>query len=590
MRVALLDQGTDKMMKSTQVDTIKDHAFLTELFNEIETKFDVNALVHYDVHLWPLVRLQLGRSFKYSDVLTDAGKLGNVKEADQPQAGPIIGMPRNKHERSQLIREHAKLARTKFDASQARFQTDLETMKRHSGPDFAVLTKIEKYYLKKQDGYFAPILDPISSDLSERSSVVRLALEPCDIDFVHTPLKIDADAYLACHSWTKEEANPAVRASLNEIIDYAAIRWPDWKITSNQVLSRIDRLRERRDFFFEIFRALKPRTIVVSSFTGWMHALWAAKDLGIPVIDVQHGGQGPIHFPSTHYARFPETGYHLLPDVFWLWGKQNLNHALAWNPGAARSRHLPSVGGHRGVASWIASKSNGELPDADKTFLSRKRDKKCVLITLSYAIDPLMPLMLFDLIEARLDLHWMIRLHPIHRPEKAEQQIRDRLANIDGVSFEIDQVTLVQLQTALFVADYHITPFSTSVREALAFGVPSAICHEAGFPLFREEIELGLLGFSETAGGLSELIETGLKTGKSGTGVNEDAVSVSVEDLWATVGLAEKVRRDALPLTSSAMKSDDGLYGKRLEREQQKPPKRRLKKSWLQKRLGHLFN
>lgn len=58
---------------TTGVSTRKDHRFLVDLYRQIEERFDVNAMCLEGVNIWPLVRLQLGRSFKEADQIDDAG-------------------------------------------------------------------------------------------------------------------------------------------------------------------------------------------------------------------------------------------------------------------------------------------------------------------------------------------------------------------------------------------------------------------------------------------------------------------------------------------------------------------------------------
>lgn len=535
----------------SDVSSRKDHRFLAQLFLEIERRFDTNALKLEGVHLWPLIRLQLGRSFKEADPINDAGQLPGMTPPELfDQKNPDVPLPRNKAERSKLLKAHAKQARLDPVGSKRKVERDFRTLEQAANPAFVIQTKIEKYYLKKADGFFAPILDPVAEDLSHFGTIQRLAIEPLPIECVHEPLRINPNAYLASRTWSKLAVPDRLDKAIEEIESFARAAWPEYPIDRTAVYRRFDRLRQRRDFYYEVYRRLRPEIIFVSSFTGWQHALWAAKDLGIPVVDVQHGGQGPIHFPSTHYSTLPENGCHFLPDVYWLWGDTNLKFSEQWYPGGAKHRHFPVVGGHRGVARWDSDRKTNRLNPADQAFIARHGSRKNVLVTLSYAIDPLMPDAFFDAIGRTPDLHWLIRLHPIHRSQAARDQIVGRLEANGARNFTIDETTDVQLQTALYVSMAHLTPFSTSVREAMAFGVPSAICHPAGELLFREEIETGLLDYCADATGICDFVLRQAGEDATGFGFRSDAIEVSEDAIGRVIETARRVRGSAPRLVS----------------------------------------
>ena len=242
------------------VSTRKDHRFLARLYHDIESEFDVNALKIEGVHIWPLIRLQLGRSFKEADPIADAG-LGETAASTAPQqiqSASDVPLPRNKAERSKLLKKHAKEARENIESSVARVAHDWKELERVAGPTFAVQTKIEKYYLKRTDGFFAPILDPVAGDLARFGRVQRLAIEPLPIACAYEPLRIDLNAYLAVHNWTKLEIPDGLDRSLWEIEEYTRKAWPDFPLQRQAIYSRLNRMRQRRDFYYEVYSRLKP--------------------------------------------------------------------------------------------------------------------------------------------------------------------------------------------------------------------------------------------------------------------------------------------------------------------------------------------
>ena len=544
---------------TTGVSTRKDHRFLVDLYRQIEERFDVNAMCLEGVNIWPLVRLQLGRSFKEADQIDDAGmESASTSALPSPNVDlQKIASPQNKTERSVLIKRHAKYAKSNQKESRIRVERDFIKLEEAKGPKFVVQTKIEKYFLKKADRLYAPILDPVAEDLGHFGKVQTLALEPLPFACVNDPLRIDLQAYLAVRTWKPVEISEEINKALKEIEEFTKQAWPEYPLNRNLVYSRFNRLRQRRDYFYEVYRRLQPEFIVVSSFTGWLHALWAAKDLSIPVIDVQHGGQGPIHISTTHFTKPPEEGYHFLPDVLWLWGQTNYDFAAKWHPATGCHRHLPVIGGHRGVARWDNDRKAGKLSVVDALFIEKFHGARNVLVTLSYAIDPLMPDTIFKAIQATKDLYWLIRLHPIHRSDAARDQIAARLTEMGCENYSIDEPTDVQMQTALYVSQAHLTPFSTSVREAVAFGVPSAICHPAGKLLFFEEIETGLLEYSEDTQSIIDFVRRSLASTEITSGLRRDAIETADAALDDILTAAKEVKEQASPLRSNLPVPDE---------------------------------
>jgi len=537
------------MTKNEPVSSLKNHRFLVDLFLEMEHRFEVNALKLEGVHLWPLLRLQLGRSFKQTDAIADAGLSGIISGAEADTSDTPL--PRNKAERARLAKEHMDHAFAFPKESARRVNTDLEKLAEHSGPVFALQTKIEKYYLERPGGFYAPILDPASEDLAAYGRVQRLALEPLPIECVNQPLKLDMAAFLATNELSEVTIPPDIDSSLIEIETYLQERWPDFPFDRKRIYKRFRQLRDRRAFWYRVYSELRPEFVLVSSFTGWLHALWAAKDLGIPVIDVQHGGQGAIHYPTTHFGDIPKEGYHFLPDVLWLWGNRNTEFASKWLPGGA-SRHIPVVGGHRGVARWNKNRLNGQLAKLDQDFVAKYHGKANALVTLSYALDPLMPVEMMEAVKLAPEIHWFIRLHPIHRSSAARDQIIATLHEMGCNNFSIDEPTDVQLQTALYVSRVHFTPFSTSVREAIAFGVPSAITHPAGELLFREEIGTGTFGYAVSSNDIVAFARRNIKQQALSGCIQSDNIETAESAVGNIVATARQIAQQVPRLSSTA--------------------------------------
>lgn len=172
-------------------------------------------------------------------------------------------------------------------------------------------------------------------------------------------------------------------------------------LDSDILVNRLQRYRRKYAYFREVIDILRPRAVFFSSFTGWKPLTWACRQLGVPTVDIQHGGQGPYHYLTTHFTQVPEEGYAMLPDYFWCWSKANCDFIAPWFPGRAR-RHIALVGGNRNVAKWLREGMLGLRP-------------RVVLVTLGYAVQNILPDAVVEAARRTLEWSWLFRLHPLHQ-------------------------------------------------------------------------------------------------------------------------------------------------------------------------------
>ncbi|MEM8744997.1 MAG: hypothetical protein AAGF14_10210, partial [Pseudomonadota bacterium] len=456
----------------------KDRQYLVRLLLDIEDNLPVNEIMLEGVRLWPLVRLQIGLAFKKTHLSPEP--TSSSTSANQATTVRDDGFPTDAEQRKALNRTHRASLPREPDKLQALLEDQWAMLSEHAQPDFLILSKIEKYYQRVGSRRFAPVLDPVHEDLAARGKSLTVALEPLDFACVNEPVRVDvAPHMIATSKWPKVSDDQALR-QMNEIQAYLRSVNSSVSISPEGVIDRFNRLRRRAAFFRQMFETLAPRAIFMSSFTGWHAAVWAARQLGIPTVDIQHGGQTAYHHTNTHFGDMPEEGYVFLPDYFWLWGDMNRDFIAKWLPGNAE-RHVPLVGGNRNIAKWYRDRDEGKLADADKAFLEACVDApNLVLVTLGNTADKLLPDELLQAMGASPELNWLVRLHPNKRDADTRDVIKRELEGAGCTAFDVDAPTDVRLHTVLSVSRHHVTPFSTSGREAAAFGVPTTICHAIG--------------------------------------------------------------------------------------------------------------
>ena len=271
-------------------------------------------------------------------------------------------------------------------------------------------------------------------------------------------------------------------------------------------------------------RAWKVRGIFLG---GYYHDIgfatcFAARRMGIPVMEVQHGQQGPYHPMYTHWSNIPASGYEWLPSHFWTWGEPSRT-VIDESMGACPA-HQVITGGN----PWLAYRT-ATTALAPSVWSIATDDRIPVLIALQPIEDPL-PAHLVEAMAKGADVHWIVRPHPAMR--KALPEMRAQLEHAGIAHFELESIMDSDLYELLTRVEVNITCWSSVAYEALCFNVPSVIIHPNGRDIMQAYIEAGFFGYAATDDDLLHLIRT-----RSFQPVPEDAAYIlaSPDHIRATV-------------------------------------------------------
>lgn len=496
-------QGSRLTERSGHVDVLpetKDRQYFAELIVELEKRLDVNEIRSGEVRLWPLIRWELARNIKGVEV--DDSISDSVKDV---RANRFAG---GREERLQVATAARDKERAANPDPHVQIRKQLDMLETVGACDYLVFSKIEKYYQPIGERFYAPITDPIYEDLCKRGKTRSIALEPLDIDCVNEPIRLSIDPYMRISgAIQKLPADPSLLRGVENVNRVLADISPNYHLDARRLINRINRYRRRVPFFRDILETLRPKAIFCSSFVGWAPLIWAARQVGVVSVDIQHGGQSPYHYHTTHWTRLPEEGYELLPDVFWVWGTAIKNYIDPWLPGRS-VRHVPVVGGHRYVAKWI-NDDDDFTSDSDAPHIADlvERKEKTVLVTLGYSVKEILPDHVVEAIRRTPDWLWLLRLHPINRGQAAIREIETKTVKSGIGNVEYMASTRLPLYSLMRLSDFHVTPFSTTCREARSFGLNSAIVHPIGKTYFKNEIEQGTFDYAGDAETLLFLIE-----------------------------------------------------------------------------------
>ncbi|MGK9117719.1 hypothetical protein [Olivibacter jilunii] len=233
--------------------------------------------------------------------------------------------------------------------------------------------------------------------------------------------------------------------------------------------------------FKMIFKKYKPENVYGLCYYNnamfGMHC--AANSMSINNIDMQHGGQGPLH-PMYNFREFDlQAKWCSLPKVFWCWDEASHNQIKKW---IDKSQYHSSVNGGNPWISYILESEN------TKKITSNKR---IILYTLQ---EPSIDSYIIETIKhmSRLGTYcWWLRLHP--RMISSGQAIKDNLLShgLTDDAFEIEKASAYPLPLILANSVIHVSKYSGSIIEAVQLKVPTMIIDEIGVESFGHYIESG---------------------------------------------------------------------------------------------------
>ena len=242
-----------------------------------------------------------------------------------------------------------------------------------------------------------------------------------------------------------------------------------WFVAAKKILSKQKKLKE----------------IYLTSwyFPDMMGICAAASELGIKTIDVQHGKQGKYQAMYSGWTKIPESGYTIMPDNFWCWGRTSCNHILASSPN--RKSNIPFIGGY----PWIDYYKKKLIPVDSKIIDNEIR----VLVTMQppqgenteripdFIVD-------FLLSNQTENINFIFRLHP--GDAEGRYYCYKRLRFIDKKKYNID-IGEGNLYDVFVSSTHHITAYSSCCYEASVFNVPTLLYGNEARDIYEDDIKDG---------------------------------------------------------------------------------------------------
>jgi hypothetical protein len=229
-------------------------------------------------------------------------------------------------------------------------------------------------------------------------------------------------------------------------------------------------LWKQSELFESFLRITRARRVLVVCYYDFksLALTWAANRRGIPVMDLQHGVQGPRHLA---YAKWPSTPDYFLPTHFWVWDEYSA----------------------RAIAEWKKDTDN-ILLGCNRWFMDRIKEKTSdILLFTAQPLDVPVPSSLIDAIRSYQGTRqWYIRLHPyqLQQLPQFEKRFRDE-GLLEKVN--IREASTQPLTEILSRTHLHMTYFSSVTVEAAYYNIPTIFLDHRGEEVFGNSLPADML-------------------------------------------------------------------------------------------------
>jgi hypothetical protein len=281
------------------------------------------------------------------------------------------------------------------------------------------------------------------------------------------------------------------------------------------IFGQIKYIRSTADYFKQLFSVVRPSMGFVVTFYSreGMAFNLACHEFGIPSLDIQHGAQGPLHFAYGRWHNLPAGGYELLPSYFLCWSEKEEREINEWGQKSS-GRHIPVVLGNlymdmfKDANNPITNYYALKIEDIKN---SKKKDVH-ILMTLQPGYG-LLDLYKDVISSSPLSWFWWIRLHPGMQKEK--KRISRELMDLHTNNYNIEEASGLPLYAILPNVDVHVTQWSSTVIEAMQFGIPSVVTHSNGRKYFPDIVASGFAVLAFTKADLIDKISDQVTRKKS---------------------------------------------------------------------------
>ncbi|GJL95246.1 MAG: hypothetical protein DHS20C05_16510 [Hyphococcus sp.] len=277
--------------------------------------------------------------------------------------------------------------------------------------------------------------------------------------------------------------------------------WPiECLHTRTQLSSVIAQTQSCYQILLDYYRIHALKGVAIYAFYGPLgHASAAAcRDIGIPCMDIQHGVAGSGH-ESYHWPNMPVRGYNTLPTHFLTWTdveRQSIaEHAGPDGPDATTVGHTWRLTEEIFRLDRTPIALNQEryfrtrkaLQQGLKNYGAKLSEKNAggINILVSLYTDQDIDWLKAVIENSPADWRYFVRLHPGEAKRPGAVEARKTL--LGGLNAEVETSTHATIPELMPHMNMHLTKYSSTVIDALAYGVPSVCFSESAAWFYPSE-------------------------------------------------------------------------------------------------------
>lgn len=452
--------------------------------HRIENEIDINHFKVDDVDYWPLIRTSIWMKYRES-YLSRNNKVFRVVENDFTYK--LLNLLRS------FFKGHLfyLFGSRKLQKADILFFGDISSLRKHS--------EVQGRYI---DNFFDPLVEKFNGIRSVFILRQNFAfLRPINglndyqvigFDFIMYSLK-SLLIFRRPHfplEFTQEYNR--LRCNYFNVVDLV----PTIKYLSRHIAMT----HSFKSLMLKYLKSVDPKVVFVTHYNSHLSnsLIYAAKTLGIPVVDVQHGVINRLH-PTYSYANQNIFGLNSVPHAFIVNDKMSYDVLSKWIP-LERIHllfHTPEMPIKRSGLNLESI-----LLDSIDTIVA---GRKLVLITLSWE-NGVNDLLIETVNKLRESVYFMFRLHP-STSEMEENRLRKVLQNqLYSRNYHIHCAKELSLDLLLEKVDLHITDCSTVVIESLKFRKRSIVVSQVGLEYYTDLVQSGIIMFAQSSFELLNLL------------------------------------------------------------------------------------
>jgi len=269
--------------------------------------------------------------------------------------------------------------------------------------------------------------------------------------------------------------------------------------------------------------------IVVDPDLSGLAFLLACRRERIPSTELLHAVDSGGHWFHAPWTTLPETGYELLPNVFWTWTQDEADRIDAW-ASETRGWHRAVAGGNPSIIRW-RSGADDLVRSLDRRVDSMRPSPRAeleVLVALQRGMTEADQAMLWSIIRGSpREWRWWVRPHPLMAVDD-RRRLRSSLPR--RVDVPPDEVAALPLLALLRNVDVVLTWSSSTIVEAQSMGIRSVALDEQATIFYAEQFHDGTVRFAGDATTAVSAIQAQHRSG----GVDSAALG-DFDSLFATI-------------------------------------------------------